>query len=95
MELLSPQEVDEAVASLGWTREGDELVKVVRRKDFKEALAYVNRVGELAEASDHHPDIAISWNTVSLRLSTHSAGGLTHLDVDLAQRIDGLDAPAA
>ncbi len=46
-------------------------------KDFAEALACVNRVGELAESRNHHPDIAISWNKVTLRLSTHSAGGLT------------------
>jgi 4a-hydroxytetrahydrobiopterin dehydratase len=91
MEKLGYPEVDKAIGSLGWSREGDELVKVVQRKDFKEALAFVNQVGDLAESAGHHPDIAISWNTVSLRLSTHSAGGLTQLDVDLARQIDGLE----
>jgi 4a-hydroxytetrahydrobiopterin dehydratase len=59
-------------------------------KDFAAALAWVNQVGALAEASNHHPDIAISWNRVTLTLSTHSAGGLTQFDLDLAAQIDGL-----
>ena len=53
------------------------LVKVAPGRDFADALAYVNAVGALAEEMDHHPDIDIRWNTVTLRLSTHSAGGLT------------------
>ncbi len=62
----------------------------VRGKDFAAALAYVNAVGALAEEMDHHPDIDIRWNTVTLRLTTHSEGGLTHLDLDLARLIDAL-----
>jgi 4a-hydroxytetrahydrobiopterin dehydratase len=76
----------------GWKSEGDELVKVVTRKDFRDALAFVNQVGELAEEANHHPDIDIRWNTVVLRLSTHSAGGVTDKDHALAARIDGLGA---
>jgi len=91
-QLLPDQAIVEALTTLDWRREGDELVKSVTRQDFAGALAYVNDVGALAEASNHHPDIAISWNKVTLRLSTHSAGGLTQLDVDLAQAIDGLDS---
>jgi 4a-hydroxytetrahydrobiopterin dehydratase len=86
---------DTAIATgldgLGWTREGDAIVKTVVLTDFVAALAWVNRVGELAEARNHHPDIAISWNTVTLTLSTHSAGGLTRLDLELAGAIDALD----
>ena len=89
-QLLPDQAIAEALTNLDWEREDDELVKSVTRKDFAGALAYVNEVGALAEASNHHPDIAISWNKVTLRLSTHSAGGLTQLDVDLARAIDGL-----
>ena len=91
-EVLSAEAVDEALAGRGlaWERHGDELVKEVRRGDFVGALAYVNRVGELAEAANHHPDIDIRWNTVTLRLSTHSEGGLTAYDLDLAGQIDGL-----
>ena len=89
-QLLSDEAVEEALETLDWQREGDELVKTETRKDFASALAFVNHVGALAEARDHHPDIAISWNKVTLRLSTHSAGGLTELDVDLAKAIDAL-----
>ncbi|HVX22977.1 MAG TPA: 4a-hydroxytetrahydrobiopterin dehydratase [Acidimicrobiales bacterium] len=85
---LSHDTVDAALPELDWTREGDTLVKVVQKADFAEALAYVNAVGHLAEAADHHPDIDIRWNTVTLRLSTHSAGGLTAKDLDLAEQID-------
>ena len=82
--------MDAALAGLDWERQGDLLVKVVRRDDFAGALALVNAVGELAEAADHHPDIDIRWNTVTLRLTTHSAGGLTAKDLALAAEIDGL-----
>jgi len=85
---------DEAVASalhrLAWTRDGDRLVKVVKHRDFAAALAYVDAVGALAEDARHHPDIDIRWDTVTLRLSTHDAGGLTQRDLDLAAAIDAL-----
>jgi 4a-hydroxytetrahydrobiopterin dehydratase len=93
-ELLDRDSVDAALASgLAWERQGDELVKTRRGKDFADSLAYVNAVGALAEAMDHHPDIDIRWNTVTLRLTTHSEGGLTRLDLDLAGRIDALSTP--
>ena len=66
------------------------MVKTVVLADFAAALAWVNEVGRLAEQRNHHPDINISWNTVTLRLTTHSAGGLTSADVDLAADIDKL-----
>ena len=65
-------------------------MKTVVLADFAAALAWVNEVGRLAEQRNHHPDINISWNTVTLRLTTHSAGGLTSADVDLAADIDKL-----
>ena len=86
--------VDAAIAGTGWTRENDELVRVVRRPDFAGALAFVNAVGAAAEAADHHPDIDLRWNTVTLRLTTHSEGGLTTRDLDLAREIDALDTGA-
>ena len=91
-EVLGADEVDAALAEQGlrWTREGDELVTSVKLHDFKAALAFVNAVGEAAEAANHHPDIDIRWNTVRLALSTHSAGGLTLLDLALAGAIDQL-----
>ena len=91
-DVLDPAAVDEALAgrAIAWRREGSELVKVLRRRGFAGALAFVNQVGALAEAADHHPDIDIRWDTVTLRLSTHSAGGLTERDLSLAAQIDGL-----
>ncbi|MGH9115248.1 MAG: 4a-hydroxytetrahydrobiopterin dehydratase [Acidimicrobiales bacterium] len=89
-ELLSDEAITAALEDLDWTRDGDEMVKVATLEDFASALAWVNRVGGLAEARNHHPDIAISWNKVTLRLSTHSAGGLTGSDIDLAKEIDAL-----
>lgn len=77
----------------GWDEDGGALQQDFRFKDFVEALAFVNRVGEVAEQMNHHPDIDIRWNTVTLRLSTHSAGHVvTDKDRDLAARIDGLVA---
>ena len=90
MERLTHADVDNAIAGLEWRRDGDELVKVAKRGDFVGALAFVNAVGALAEEADHHPDIDIRWNTVTLRLSTHSAGGLTAKDVELARAIDAI-----
>ena len=83
--------VDRALAEgLDWRRDGNELVKTWTGKDFAEALSYVNAVGALAEKANHHPDVDIRWNTVTLRLSTHSAGALTQKDLDLAGPIDAL-----
>jgi 4a-hydroxytetrahydrobiopterin dehydratase len=91
VEVLDPATVDAALADgMSWTREGAELVKVHTGRAFADALAYVNAVGALAEQMDHHPDIDIRWNRVTLRLSTHSAGGITGLDLELGRRIDAL-----
>ena len=74
-----------------WDEEGGALRRDFRFKDFAEALAFVNQVGEVAEQMNHHPDIDIRWNTVTLLLSTHSAGHVvTDADRNLAARIDGL-----
>lgn len=89
-QLLDDAAIETALGGLDWSREGQEIVKKVQRKDFAGALAYVNEVGRLAEARNHHPDIAISWNKVTLRLTNHSAGGLTQADMDLAAEIDGI-----
>jgi 4a-hydroxytetrahydrobiopterin dehydratase len=91
-EVLGPDAVDAALADrgIGWRRDGSELVKEVRRDGFLGALAFVNEVGALAEAANHHPDIDIRWDTVTLRLTTHSAGGLTEKDLSLAAQVDQL-----
>ena len=89
-ERLSDDELATGLAGLAWDRDGDELVKVVTRKDFGDAMQFVNAVALIAEGANHHPDIAISWNKVTLRVTTHDAGGLSRLDLDLASAIDGL-----
>ena len=74
-----------------WREEGAELVRDFEFRNFTDALAFVNRVGEEAEAMNHHPDILIhGWNKVRLTLSTHSEGRVTDADHSLAGRIDGL-----
>ncbi|MBN1543383.1 4a-hydroxytetrahydrobiopterin dehydratase [candidate division KSB1 bacterium] len=75
-----------------WRRRGKKLEKSVVCKNFRQALDYVNRIGELAEKADHHPDLMITdWNRVSIVLSTHSQGGLTEKDFSLAKQIDELE----
>jgi len=79
----------------GWQRQGEALVRDFKFKNFLEALAFVNRVAELAEAQRHHPDITIRYNRVQLALSTHEAGGITERDVELARAIDALVAQSS
>jgi 4a-hydroxytetrahydrobiopterin dehydratase len=91
MELLTEEEIlTQLVGVPGWKQEGKSIVITVTRADFRDALLYVGAVGYLAEAAGHHPDIAISWNKVTLNLSTHSAGGLTGADFALAGQINQL-----
>ena len=74
-----------------WREEGAAIVRDYEFKDFAEALAFVNRVGEEAEAANHHPDILVhGWNKVRLTLSTHSEGRVTDADHAMAERIAGL-----
>jgi 4a-hydroxytetrahydrobiopterin dehydratase len=91
MAILSDTEVKAALADVpGWELAGADIVKEYKFKDFVGAMAFVNRVADRAEAANHHPDIDIRWNTVTLTLSTHSEGGLTQLDIELAHRVDAL-----
>ena len=92
-EQLDDTTIETALGQLDWQRQGEALVKVAKGRNFVAALAYVNRVGAAAEARNHHPDIAISWNTVTLTLFTHTVGGVTQADLDLAAEIDALEGP--
>jgi 4a-hydroxytetrahydrobiopterin dehydratase len=74
----------------GWEREGDEIRKIYELAGFADAIAFVVRIGFLAEAADHHPDLDIRWRKVSVALTTHDAGGLTQRDLDLATSIDAV-----
>ena len=91
MALLSDADIAAALEGSQWRREGSEIVREWKFADFRAALDFVNRVGEAAEQANHHPDVLLhSYNRVRLRLSTHSAGGLTQSDFALADTIDGL-----
>ena len=91
MELLSDEEITAALAGLPeWTRAGDSIVRMVELKDFQAAMLFTGAVAYMAEKANHHPDILIQWNKVTLTLSTHSAGGLTAADMALAGHLDAL-----
>jgi 4a-hydroxytetrahydrobiopterin dehydratase len=91
MDLIPPALLDSSLEHLEWNLDDGALVKVVETKDFVGALAFVNAVGALAEAANHHPDIDIRWATVTLRLVTHSLGGITDADLSLAKAIDAIE----
>lgn len=91
MALLSDAEVEERLAGLsGWERSGDAISKQFKRGDFVGSVEFVKRLVEPAEGMNHHPDLEISWDTVTVTLSTHSEGGLTENDFELAAKIDAL-----
>lgn len=91
--MIEPLTADERAAFLAdhpdWDLEGETISRTFTFADFGEAMGFVTRIALAAEAADHHPDIDIRWNRVTLALSTHSAGALTGLDRDLASSIDG------
>jgi 4a-hydroxytetrahydrobiopterin dehydratase len=89
MAVLPDADVQAALASLpGWDRTGDEIEKTFACGSFADAIAFVVRIGFLAEAANHHPDIDIRWRNVRVALTTHDAGGLTANDLDLAAAIE-------
>jgi 4a-hydroxytetrahydrobiopterin dehydratase len=91
MPALTPEEVQNRLSNLpGWSIDSGELTRAFAFKDFVAALAFVNHVGEAAEAMGHHPDIDIRYNKVRLNLVTHDAGGLTTRDFDLAAQANTL-----
>ena len=91
MTLLLGSEIDAKLAVGEWQRDGQTIVREWTFEDFGHAIAFVNRVADAAETANHHPDIHLhGWNKVRLELSTHSEGGLTQADFDMASRIDAL-----
>ena len=89
MALLSDEEIESRLEGLeGWEREGDAIRKQFQLDDFKGSVDFVNRLTPAAEDMNHHPDLEISWNKVTVSLSTHSEGGLTENDFELAGKID-------
>jgi len=88
---LSDDEIDSRLSRLeGWRREGEAIVREFDRGDFVGSVRFADAIVEPAEEMGHHPDLAISWGTVAVRISTHSEGGLTVADFELAERIDRL-----
>lgn len=86
---LADAEVTKALASLpGWTRAGEAIERTFELPSFPAAISFVDRIAELAEAADHHPDLDIRYRKVRVVLSTHSEGGITGKDIGLAARID-------
>ena len=90
-DLLTDEEIEGGIAGSEWRRDGGAIVLDRKLGDFKAAMGYVNRVADAAEEANHHPDILVhGWNQVRLTLSTHSEGGLTRNDLEMAKRIDAL-----
>ena len=88
---LDPAVIDAALAGLdGWRRDGDVIRKTFEFPSFQWAMQFVQSVGALAEELGHHPDIDVRYRKVTLAVSTHDAGGLTSLDLDLAGRVEAL-----
>jgi 4a-hydroxytetrahydrobiopterin dehydratase len=92
MSLLSKEKINQKLNKVNaWILEGNQIAKQFQLKDFAKALEFVNKIGEKAEEMDHHPDIFIhSWNKVKITISTHSEGGITAKDFQLAEKIEGL-----
>jgi 4a-hydroxytetrahydrobiopterin dehydratase len=91
MALLDQDEIERRIADLdGWSLSGDAISKELERGDFAGSVELVNEIAPVAEELNHHPDLAISWDTVTVTITTHSQGGLTETDFELAGRIDAL-----
>jgi 4a-hydroxytetrahydrobiopterin dehydratase len=91
MAVLSDDEIRDRLEGLeGWERDGDALRKRFKFDDFQGSVEFVNRITPPAEEMNHHPDLALSWDTVTVTLSTHSQGGITANDFELAAQIDRL-----
>lgn len=90
-EKLNSEQIENALNQLnGWQTAEDKLTKKYAFQNFAESLAFVNQVGELAEAADHHPDILFGWGYAEIDLTTHDRQGITDVDIALAGQIDGL-----
>src|SRR5215217_9331987 len=91
MARLNDEEIEQRLGELdGWERTGDAIQRAFKLDDFKGSVDFVNRLTPEAEDMNHHPDLAISWNEVTVTLTSHSAGGLTADDFELARRIDAI-----
>ena len=91
MALLSDEDIEARLEELPeWERDGESIKREFKFEDFQASVDFLNRITPPAEEMNHHPDIGVSWNKVALTLTTHSAGGLTEDDFELAGKIDQL-----
>ena len=89
MAVLTDAEIQQAIASLpGWQRQGKAIQRVFEFPDFKAAMQFVNKIADVADQANHHPDIDIRYNKVTMALVSHDAGGVTQRDVKMARRIN-------
>ena len=87
--VLTGAEIDSALRGLpGWQKDGQSIVRVFEFKNFAEAMVFVNQIAGLAEAANHHPDITIQYNKVTLALTSHDSGGVTARDIKMAGTIN-------
>ena len=88
---LSPDQIATALSELPqWSGDADGIHRSVQLPTFRDAVAAIVAIADVAEEMDHHPDVDLRWRTLHLAVVTHSAGGVTALDLELARRIDGL-----
>lgn len=93
MALLNDAQIEQRLRGSAWRRERETIVREIELADFAAAISLLDQIAEIAEAANHHPDLLVhGWNKLRLTLSTHSEGGLTDADFDLASRIDALVA---
>jgi 4a-hydroxytetrahydrobiopterin dehydratase len=91
MSTLETDQIQSALADLdGWRLDGDHIRRELKFDGFREAIAFINRVADLADEADHHPELSNTYNSVEVGLTTHSDGGVTQKDLDLARQIDAV-----
>ncbi len=93
MAVLDDAEIDERLGRLadGWERDGDTIKRTFKFDDFRGSIDFINRITPVADGMNHHPDLSVSWNTVTVSLTTHSQMGVTENDFELASEIDDLE----
>jgi 4a-hydroxytetrahydrobiopterin dehydratase len=93
MAVLDDAEIDERLGRLadGWTRDGNAIKRKFKFDDFRGSIDFINRITPVADGMNHHPDLSVSWDTVTVSLSTHSQMGVTENDLALAAEIDELE----
>ena len=91
MAKLTPKQIKAAMSGAKhWKKKGASITRIFQFNDFNDSMKFVNKVARIAERANHHPDIDIRWNKVTLTLATHSEGGLTQKDFDVATKVDPL-----